>query len=106
MRTEIFLIILGMTAVTYLSRVSFLVLVGWVPLPDSLSRGLKFIPIGILTAMVVPGLLAADGSVNLSPGNHLLIAGLISGLVAARWKNVFLAMGSGMLAMVMLQLFK
>jgi branched-subunit amino acid transport protein len=106
MRTEILLIILGMAAVTYLSRVSFLVLVGRVSLPDYLSRGLRYIPVGILTAMVVPGLLAAEGRLDLSPGNHFLIAGLISGLVAAHWRNVFLAMGAGMLAVVLLQLIR
>ncbi len=96
-------IIVGMAAVTYLTRVSFLVLVGGMPLPEFLSRGLKFIPIAILTAFVIPGLLASEGQVNLSWNNRYLLAGVTSGLVAARWKNVFLAMGSGMLVMVILQ---
>ncbi|NPV93063.1 MAG: AzlD domain-containing protein [Firmicutes bacterium] len=104
MRPEIFLIILGMAAVTYFSRITFLVLVGRISLPDTLSHGLRYIPIGILTAMVVPGLLAAEGRLDISFGNQFIIAGLISGLVAARWKNVFLAMGSGMLAVVALRL--
>lgn len=99
-------IIAGMAAVTYLTRISFLVLAGKVSHQGLIFRGLKFIPIGILTAFVVPGLLMVEGQVNLSPDNYYLVAGLVSGLVAFRWKNVFLAMGSGILAMVALQMVK
>ena len=101
---EILLIIAGMAGVTYLTRVSFLVLVGSVQLPRFLSRGLKFIPVAILTAFVVPDLLAPEGSIDLTWANHYLPAGVISALVAARWKNVFLAMGSGMLVMAALNM--
>ncbi|MEW6275303.1 MAG: AzlD domain-containing protein [Bacillota bacterium] len=104
MRIEILAVIAGMAAVTYLTRISFLVLVGKINLPETLSRGLKYIPIGILTAFVVPGLLAPDGHVALSWNNHYLFAGLVSALAAYRWKNVFLAMGSGMVVMVVLRL--
>lgn len=93
-----------MAAATYLTRISFLALVGKISLPGLLSRGLKFIPIGILTAFVVPGILATEGRVNFSFSNYYLLAGLVSGLVAARWKNVFLAMGSGMAVMIILQM--
>ncbi|KKM12774.1 hypothetical protein SY88_01445 [Clostridiales bacterium PH28_bin88] len=103
MRTEMLYIIAGMAVVTYLTRISFLILVGRIVLPGFLSRGLKFIPIGILTAFVIPGLMITGGQVNLTLGNYYLLAGLVSGLVAARWKNVFLAMGSGMLMMVILK---
>lgn len=98
------MIIAGMAVVTYLTRVSFLVLLRKASLPDLLSRGLKFIPIGILTAFVVPGLLLPGGEVNLSWQNYYLLGGILSGLVAARWKSVFLAMGSGMILVVILQL--
>ncbi len=97
-------IIAGMALVTYLTRISFLVLVGKINLPGFLPRGLKFIPIGILTAFVVPGLLVPEGHMSLSWSNHYLVAGLVSALAASRWKNVFLAMGSGMAAMVLLRL--
>ncbi|MEW6662078.1 MAG: AzlD domain-containing protein [Bacillota bacterium] len=105
MRPEILYIIAGMAAVTYLTRVSMLVLVGRVTLPDFLARGLKYIPIGILTAFVVPGLLMPNGQVALSADNHYLLAGVVSAFVAGRWKNVFLAMGGGMLVMIVLRFF-
>lgn len=93
-----------MAAVTYLTRISFLVLVGRVKLSENLSRGLKYIPVGILTAFVAPGLLAPDGHIVLSGSNHYLFAGLVSALAAYRWKNVFLAMISGLAVMVILRL--
>jgi branched-subunit amino acid transport protein len=94
-----------MAAVTYLTRIGFLVLVGKIKLPENLFRALKYIPVGILTAFVVPGLLAPDGNIALSWDNHYLFAGMVSALAAYRWKNVFVAMGSGMAVMVILRLY-
>ncbi len=75
-------------------------------LGDAHRYGLDFafLGIGILTAFVVPGLLLSKGEVNFSWQNHYLLAGVLSGLVAARWKSIFLAMGSGMLLIVVLRL--
>ncbi|MGQ9825745.1 MAG: AzlD domain-containing protein, partial [Desulfotomaculales bacterium] len=105
LRLEILAVIAGMAAVTYLTRIGFLLLVGKIKLPKNLFRGLKYIPVGILTAFVVPGLLAPDGHVALSLNNHYLFAGLVSALAAYRWKNVFVAMGGGMVVMVILRLY-
>lgn len=71
----------------------------WV-LPHYLSRGLKYIPVGILAAFIVPGLLVFN---DLSPGNSYLLAGVVSALFAARWRNVFLAMGSGIMVVMILR---
>ncbi|MEW6244495.1 MAG: AzlD domain-containing protein [Bacillota bacterium] len=84
MRTEIAVIIAGMAAVTCLTRISFLVLANRVSLPGFVMRGLRFIPVGILTALVVPG--------------------LVSAMFAARYKNGFFAMGSGMVVITILNL--
>jgi branched-subunit amino acid transport protein len=99
---EIWLVILGGMIVTYLTRLSFTVLVP----PDRLSavfnRGLIFIPPAVLAAIVVPELLLVDGRVALSLTNFQLIAGVLAGLVAWRFKNTWLAIATGMLALWLL----
>ena len=93
-----------MTVVTYLTRISFLYLFRNLIVPDSVSRGFRFIPIGILTAMVIPGLLVFDGQINFSWNNYYLLAGLASALATMRWKNMFASLGAGMAVMVLLKL--
>ncbi|MGE5483865.1 MAG: AzlD domain-containing protein [Ignavibacteriales bacterium] len=103
MRPEIVYVILGMALVTYLTRVSFLVLVGRAPIPGSVIKGLKYIPIGILAAIVVPGVLIVDGRIDFSLSNFAIAGGVVSALIAARWKNVLLAMLGGVLVVVVLR---
>jgi branched-subunit amino acid transport protein len=103
MRSETLYLILGMAAVTYLTRIASLVLMTRLPIPSGVSAGLRFIPVGILTAIVVPGVFAPEGQISLSLANRFLIAGFVSALVAAKWKNVFLAMGAGMVVAAILQ---
>ena len=92
-----------MAAVTYLTRVSFLLLTRWVAFPEPVSRGLKYVPVGILTAFVIPGVLVSGGRLNFSWQNHYLFAGLLAAMVAWKWKNVFLAMGSGVALLLILR---
>ena len=96
--------IMGMALVTYLTRVSLLVLVGRVSLPAPLMAALRYVPIGIITALVVPSVLVVDGRINASPANPYLAGAIVSGLMAGRWKNVFLAMCSGVGTVIVLRL--
>ncbi len=96
-------IVLGMALVTYLTRVSLLVIVGRSPVPGAVIRGLKYIPIGILAAVVIPGVLVVDGRIDISPSNFAIAGGIVSGLIAAKWKNVLLAMLGGVLVVVFLR---
>jgi branched-subunit amino acid transport protein len=93
-----------MAVVTYLTRVSFLLLAGRVSLPRAVETGLKYIPVGIITGLVVPALLVVDGRVNVSMSNPYLPAGIVSALLAARFKNVLLAMCGGVAVVVLLRL--
>ena len=61
MRPDLYPVILGMAAVTYLTRFPPLWLGGRVNFPPRLKRGLSFIPIGAFAAMIVPPVLFHHG---------------------------------------------
>lgn len=88
---------------TYLTRTTFLYLFRNLVLPDYISRSFRFIPIGILTAIVMPGLLILDGQISLSWNNFYLLAGLASAMAALRWRSMFASLAAGMAAMMLLK---
>ena len=80
-----------------------MVLVGKVKLPPRLENYLKYMPVAILTALVVPGLVVKDQQLNLAWNNPYLPAALVAGLLAWRTKNVFWAMVSGVGTVIVLR---
>jgi len=70
------LLILGMAAATYVTRISFLVLGKRIRFSETAMRCLKHIPTAILAALIFPAVLAPTGDLALSPSNPYLIAAL------------------------------
>lgn len=103
MRFEVFLMIIAMGAVTYLSRVIGFVIVRTFGVPQAVARWLTYVPVGILTALIVPTLLIRDGRVHVGIGNHYLLAGLVAAAVAYRTRSVVLTVGVGLGAVMLLQ---
>jgi branched-subunit amino acid transport protein len=97
------LIILGMGLVTYVIRVSPIVLMGRVRIPPVIQQELRFVPPAVLSAIIVPELLRPSGTLNLALANPRLLAGFVAALVVWRTRNVFLAIAIGMLAFWVLQ---
>ncbi len=89
--------------VTYLTRLSFIWLLGRRQVPLWLRRALRFVPPAVLTAIIFPELLMQNGGVNLTLGNVRLLAGLLAALVAWRSKSAVLTIVVGMLALWALQ---
>ena len=75
-RNELWLMIAGMAAVTFMSRAGLLLLSNRYALPVSVQRALKFAPASALAAIVAPDLLMLDGQVAWSLDNVRLYAGL------------------------------
>lgn len=94
------LLVAGMAAVTFGVRYPVLVLVGKIPLPESVFRALRYVPPAVLTAIIVPAVLMPQGTVDVSPANAYLVAGLVSALVAWRTKNLLLTIVLGMAVML------
>jgi len=90
------LTILGMGLVTYAIRLSLIALLGRMDVPPLVRRGLRFVPPAVLSAIIFPELLTPAGTLDVSPANVRLLAGILSALVAWRTKNVFLTIAAGM----------
>ena len=68
------LLIALMALVTYLPRALPLAFAGRVRLPAALERGLEFVPIAVLTAIIAQTALVRDGALDLSLHNHHALA--------------------------------
>lgn len=94
-----FLLILGMTAVTFGVRYLTLVAVSRIPLPESLFRALRYVPPAVLSAIIAPAVLMGPSGLNISKANAPLFASLVAILVAWRSRNLLLTIVLGMLAL-------
>jgi branched-subunit amino acid transport protein len=90
---------------TYATRLSFILLFGYVEIPGWLRRALKYVPPSVLTALIFPELLMHSGSLDISFNNFHLLAGVVAIMVAWRTRNMWLTILSGMLMLVLLQAF-
>ncbi len=93
------LIVLGMGLITYLIRLSLVALMGRINVPPIIQQALRFVPPAVLSAIIFPELLRPNGTLDISPGNVRLLAGILAALVAWRTKNVLLTIAVGMLAL-------
>jgi branched-subunit amino acid transport protein len=95
--------LLGMGAITYAIRLSFILLWGKVTVPSTLQRSLRFVPPAVLSAIIFPEILRHGGAWNVSPLNPRLLAGVIAALVAWRTRNTMLTILVGMAALWIVQ---
>lgn len=105
MRSEILLIILGMALVTFFTRCGALILFNFTKIPHWLERWLKYVPIAILTALIIPALLVPQGNLEISIHNHYLIAGVVTAIIAYKTQNILASLSTGMVTMLSLRFF-
>ena len=102
----IWALIVVVGAINFAARLSFIVLFARREMPPLLARALRHVPAAMLTAIVVPAIVfAAPGELALGAGNVKLIAALVAGVVAWRWRNTLLTIAVGMGALWLLQRF-
>jgi len=93
-------------AINFAARLSFIALFARREMSPLLARALRYVPAAMLTAIVVPAIVfAAPGELRLDIGNVKLIAALIAGVVAWRWRNTMLTIAVGMVSLWLLQRF-
>ncbi len=95
------LIIVGL--LTFAIRATLIFVAQRVKMPAEFERALRFVPAAALTAIWVPEVLMPKGTLDFSPGNLRLLAGLVAVGVAWRTKNILLTIGIGMAALLILQ---
>lgn len=101
---QLWLVLLGMGIITFLLRFSLLGLSNRWRLPPLFERALRFVPPAVLAALVAPALFYRQGTLDLSPSNDRLLAGVLAALIAWRTKNILLTILSGMVGLWLLRL--
>jgi branched-subunit amino acid transport protein len=96
--TNEWMMILGMAIVTFSVRYPVMAVVGYLQLPPAMLRALKYVPTAVLTAIIVPAVLIADGKLNLSINNAQLIGSIVATVIAWRTKNLLWTIVGGMVA--------
>ncbi|MCK8818020.1 AzlD domain-containing protein [Natroniella sulfidigena] len=87
---NLFYLILGMTAVTYIPRALPMVLLKELNLPPFLNRFLEFIPYAALGALIFPGILSSTGSLL-----SAILGGIIAIIIALIAPNLLLIVIGG-----------
>ncbi|MGH8807594.1 MAG: AzlD domain-containing protein [Noviherbaspirillum sp.] len=85
------LMILGMALVTFAIKATIFILGGRVAFPPLLQQALGFVPVTVLTAIIVPMVLAPHGEgLELSWRNPQLVASVVAVLVCAATRRQLL----------------
>ena len=101
---SLWLMILAAGVITYLIRLSFIIALERLRIPDWFSRGLRYVPPAVLSAIIVPELANWNGVINLSWRNPQVIAGLVAGVVAWRTRSVFFTLLVGLICFLLFRL--
>lgn len=98
----VFLIILGMAAVTYLPRLLPVLVLSSKSLPPIVVMWLQYVPVAVLAAMLLPALMMPDKQLDLSFNNLFLWASIPTIVAAWRTKSFFgtVLVGMGTVALV------
>lgn len=91
--------------ITFGMRFSFIYLFGKFEVPETMRRALHYVPPAVLSALIFPEVFLLNQQLDFSPGNHRLLAGLASVIVAYFTKNTLVTILAGMVALVLLQLY-
>ena len=91
--------ILGMAAVTVLIKATIFGLGGRVAFPPLLQQALGFVPVTVLTAIIVPMVLSPHGEgLELTWRNPQLVASIVAILVCAATKRQLLTIAVALIA--------
>ncbi len=93
------LLVVMLSAISFCTRGSFVVLLADAKLPPALQRGLRYVPAAVFPALVLPDMAWLDGVLDLTPSNPKLAAGIIAGVFAWRTRSTLgtIVVGMGML---------
>lgn len=94
---SVWLLILALAGVTLLERLSFLLWSDRWTMPDWAERGLAYVPVTVLAALILPGILRSNDAIDLSLVNPKLIAGVVAVLLIWKTRNVLLTIVVGMI---------
>jgi branched-subunit amino acid transport protein len=95
-------IIAGMMAVTFPVRYVLFALGERANFPPLMRRALRFVPVAVLTAIIMPLVLLPDGQHwRLDWHNAYLAGALAAGMVSWRWRHLLSSIGAGLVTFVL-----
>lgn len=97
------LLIAGMALLTFVPRYIPFGLAGKVTIPPLLSQALTYVPIAVLTVIIVQSALIQKGEVLVSMQNHHLIAATVVFFVSLITKKQYLAISLGLISFLILK---
>lgn len=100
---KLWFVILVVGLLNYLSRLSFIAMFARRSMPPLLARALKYVPAAMLTALVLPMILAAPSAPLTNHPDTRVLAAMIAGVVAFWTHSTLKTLGAGMLALWLLQ---
>jgi branched-subunit amino acid transport protein len=102
---KLWLVIVIVGALNYLSRLSFIAVFARRSMPPLLARALRYVPAAMLTALILPMILAApgDSAAAALPFNPRGAAAFVAGVVAWHTHSTLKTLGTGMAALWLLQ---
>ena len=92
----LFLTIVGMAVVTYLPRLVPVMFLSSRSLPPLINSWLRYVPISVMAAMVMPVLVLQEKRISLGLDNLFLWAAIPTLVVAWRTKSLFGSVITGM----------
>ena len=93
---KLWTVILVVGALNYASRLSFIAFFAQRSMPPLLARALKYVPAAMLTALVVP-MLVAPTSLAAAPAiNPRIVAAVVAAVVAFITRGSLQSIGAGM----------
>ncbi len=101
----IFLTLLGMMAVTYLPRALPVLALARRSLPEAVIRWLGFIPVAVLSAMLLPSLIVTEKGLDFSAQNIFLWAAIPTFLICWKTRSFVGAIVTGMGCVALGRLF-
>jgi len=100
---KLWVVIVAVGALNYLSRVSFIAFFANREMPALLARALRFVPAAMLTALVLPMVLAPSWAGTIAGVNPRIPAAIAAAVVAYLTRSTLKTLATGMGALWLLE---
>jgi branched-subunit amino acid transport protein len=100
---KLWAVIAAVGLLNYLSRLSFIAVFARRSMPPMLGRALKYVPAAMLTALILPMIVADPAAGNAMAFNPKVGAAVIAGAVAFFTRSTLWTLGIGMTALWLMQ---
>jgi len=96
-------VIIAVGFLNYLSRLSFIAVFARRSMPPLLARALKYVPAAMLTALILPMIIAEPGTGAALTAHPKVAAAVVAGTVAFFTRSSLWTLGTGMAALWLVQ---